>query len=127
MKCLLLASALCCSTSQAHAFAVEMSSCLAQTKTHTYKAEAVGSDVHVTFSNIDYANWGQVGRNPKYKMKGKITTEMTFENVSVADFINSYAATESLVSAMFSRPEYQGEADMVHYYAGELLSKLECK
>ncbi|WP_347357604.1 hypothetical protein [Bdellovibrio sp.] len=115
----------------AQASFVAVTECNSASKTHTLKVVQAGEDVLVMLDNKKELNGGEFGgRNPgqkKHKVTGKSLTTYRVHDISIPEFRESGHATELVAGMMFSRSEFDGEYDMVHAYASELVHDLECK
>ncbi|UXR64012.1 hypothetical protein EZJ49_13155 [Bdellovibrio bacteriovorus] len=115
----------------AQASFVAVTECNSESRTHTLKLVQSGEDVLAMMDNKKELNGGDFGgRNPgqkKYKVTAKILSTYRIQGISLPELRESGHATDLVASIMFSRPEFDGEYDMVYAYASELTHGLECK
>jgi hypothetical protein len=116
---------------QSHASFVPPTECEGASKTHVLRFKQENSDVRVELVNKDFTpstDFRSGGTpNKTYKVKTAILSIEKVEKANLLELTNSPNIKELITAMMYGRPEFDGEADMVYYYASELLQAMNCK
>lgn len=115
----------------AHAFFVPILSCHSQSKTHNLEIKQDGSDITLSLGNRKPYSVGQVGgKKPgskKYRVSASMNNSFIIHNRMLAEFYHSGDAQELVAGLMYQRPEFDGDQDLVHGYASDLVHELVCR
>lgn len=110
--------------SSAQAYFVTITQCQSASKTHSLKMEQAGDDVVINLDNLKATSWGRL---KKYKVSGQTLTTLRVQKVSLAELRNLKEVVDLIASIMYSRSEFDGEFDLVHGYAHDLVYELDCR
>lgn len=118
-------------TCQAHAFFVPILNCQSQSKTYSLEIKQDGGDITLVLGNRKPYSVGQVGGKKPGSKKYRISTTMNnsfiIHSRMLAEFYHSGDAQELVAGLMYQRPEFDGDQDLVHGYASDLVHGLICR
>ena len=127
MKVLFAILALSFASSLSWANITEVSSCHSASPTHKLEIANVAGGVELSFEELTPENLGKIpGSN--YKVSGITNTRRVIHGIKLPELtLKRNLISESLVSIMRSRPEFDGDADMHYAYADEFIRAMNCK
>lgn len=97
---------------------------------HTFTVAQKQSNVEVTLDDEKLVKYSDIKHTQEgtLKISGRNVSTVVVENITVDDFLSKkYLSRQLAVSMMAGRPEYEGEEDMWHAYAGDLYAALKCQ
>jgi hypothetical protein len=102
--------------------------CTSVSSTHSLTLQEVADGVQASFEQVGLVNLGKVGNAPAYKYSGKTTTTYVVHGITLTETLaNRYPLIDVVVNMIYSRPEFDGEADMAFAYASDYVKGLVCK
>ncbi|MNL42465.1 hypothetical protein D3C87_1649200 [compost metagenome] len=127
MKVLFTLLALSFASSLSWANITEVSNCRSESKTHRLTMMNATDAVELTFEEIGSEDYGKIpGSN--YKVSGITTTRRLIHGIQLNELTHKRSLiSESLVSIMRSRIEFDGDADMHYAYANDFIQAMVCK
>lgn len=115
----------------ANATFIAITQCDSANDTHTLKIVQAGNDAEVTLKDKKPNKYddlvSKAPGNKKYKLTGDMSNTFRVANISLPELRDTKRITELVASLMFQRPEFDGEYDMVHSYASDLVYDLNCR
>jgi len=102
--------------------------CTSASSTHSLTLQEVTGGVQASFEQVALVDLGKIGNSPAYKYSGKTTSTYVVQGITLTELLaNRNPLVEVIVAMIYSRPEFDGEADMAYAYANDYKNGLVCK
>ena len=103
--------------------------CQASTAGHVLKFQQVDKDLHISFEESAFKKIINIDSSADntFHISRKVTTQQIVDSIDLSQLIQTPSLTRKLItSLLFSRPEYDGDEDMVSSYASDFTKALIC-